>query len=264
MHFAFNSSEISANEQARLDSFIQSTPKLALAISGNTDSKGSDSYNEALSKKRADAVKNYLLADAWPENLLRNENAFGETHLLADDETDEVIAAANRRVEIVWEIKDDWPMIDNKADTVSKKSIPEKKFIDQLIADSSVKKGDVLILKNINFVGGMHRILPSSEPQLQSLLKALQDNPKLRISIEGHICCLPDKFSDGTDFETHTDDLSVQRAKAVALYLANAGINKKRIGYRGFGHSEPLFPFPENNDDERTANRRVEIRILDK
>jgi flagellar motor protein MotB len=34
------------------------------------------------------------------------------------------------------------------------------------------------------------------------------------------------------------------------------------MSYRGFGVTKPFYPIPENNDEERIANRRVEIKIV--
>ena len=91
----------------------------------------------------------------------------------------------------------------------------------------------------------------------------MKENRKLKISVEGHICCLSGPI-DGLDFDTNTEDLSYQRAKAIAEYLSYMGIDKRRIQFRGFGHSAPLYPYPEKSPEEQTANRRVEIRVLEK
>ena len=230
-------------------------------ISGHTDSRGSDALNKALSRRRIESVRKYLMADGFSENLVNNEKAFGETMPVVNDEGNEEKGAANRRVEIVWQTVP----ASRVTDTAEAKAgaVPEQKFIQELIEDPAIKKGATLTLNNLYFIGGRHRILPSSLPQLQSLLSAMKNNPKLKISIEGHICCLPDE-TDGLDFDTQTEDLSYQRAKAVYEYLVYSGIAEKRVKFKGLGHSRPLYPFPEKNEDEKIANRRVEVRILDK
>jgi outer membrane protein OmpA-like peptidoglycan-associated protein len=115
----------------------------------------------------------------------------------------------------------------------------------------------------MEFVGGRHKILESSLPQLKDLLSALKNNPALKISIEGHVCCLTND-SDGLDFDTNKQNLSYARAKAIFEYLTYSGISAKRMSYKGFGHSKPIFQYPEKSEEEKTTNRRVEIRILDK
>ena len=64
--FAFNKAELTPAAKARLDSDIvaklASCAKLeAVIIEGHTDRLGSQSYNQKLSEKRADAVKAYLV-----------------------------------------------------------------------------------------------------------------------------------------------------------------------------------------------------------
>ena len=109
----------------------------------------------------------------------------------------------------------------------------------------------------------MHQVLMNSIPILQDLLNALKRNPKLSVSIHGHICCMNGNI-DGVDLETHTNDLSVQRSKAIYEYLIKNGIDAKRLSYQGLGHSTPIYPFPETSEEQQRLNRRVEIRVVGK
>jgi outer membrane protein OmpA-like peptidoglycan-associated protein len=135
--------------------------------------------------------------------------------------------------------------------------------IKQQLGDDKVKTGDNIVLHNILFVGSMHQFLKSSAQPLMDLLEAMQTYPKLVIRVEGHICCQPGD-GDGLDMETGMENLSEERGKAVMDYLIRNGIAPNRISYKGFGHSRPLYPFPEKTEAEQTANRRVEIKILSK
>ena len=63
--FNFNQSTLSAAARASLDSLatqVQSDKRFLIAVEGYTDSTGDKAYNEALSRKRADAVVEYLVA----------------------------------------------------------------------------------------------------------------------------------------------------------------------------------------------------------
>ena len=51
------------------------------------------------------------------------------------------------------------------------------------------KKGDKLLLKNLNFYGGTATVTTESKPLLEELVQILKDNPNLKIDIQGHICC---------------------------------------------------------------------------
>jgi OOP family OmpA-OmpF porin len=65
---------------------------------GHTDSVGSDSYNQALSVRRAEAVKAYLISKGIEKNRVYTEGK-GEKQPVADNKTAEG-RAKNRRVEI--------------------------------------------------------------------------------------------------------------------------------------------------------------------
>lgn len=69
-----------------------------LEIEGHTDNIGSDSYNEALGAKRAEAVRNYLASQGIPLHAM-NVISLGESKPVADNKTQEG-RAKNRRVVI--------------------------------------------------------------------------------------------------------------------------------------------------------------------
>jgi outer membrane protein OmpA-like peptidoglycan-associated protein len=58
-------------------------------------------------------------------------------------------------------------------------------------------------------------------------------------------------------------NLSLGRAKTVYDYLIEHGMDAKRLIFKGYGNSVMLFPIPFS-DAEHAANRRVEIRVLEK
>lgn len=260
IHFDFDKAEINANASSELLHFIETNKSAnnTIELYGHTDSKGSSAYNFALSQRRINAVKEYLIKNGFSKNLIQKEDAFGKTKLLLIDDADETKGEINRRVEIIF--------TPNSSSTEKKEIIEKEKperTIKEIIEDTATKKGSTIIFKNMQFEGGRHKILQNSLQQLAELLSALKANPKLKISIEGHICCLQGN-TDGLDFETNTPDLSMRRAKAIYEYLVYAGINANRLQYKGLGHSVPLIPYPEKDEDEKTINRRVEIKIMDK
>ena len=93
----------------------------------------------------------------------------------------------------------------------------------------------------------------ASRPKMFELLSVLRLNPKLKIEIQGNLCCQPvDRLN-----------LSTERAKAIYNFLVYYKVDKNRLSYKGFGSSNPIFALPEKSEEERAANRRVEILILD-
>jgi flagellar motor protein MotB len=99
-------------------------------------------------------------------------------------------------------------------------------------------------------------------PVLEKLLSTMQANPNLKVEIQGHVCCM-DGEDDGFDYDSNDQHLSVNRARAVYDYLVEHGIEKKRLSYKGFGHSRPKIKV-ENTPEEEQVNRRVEIFVIEK
>ena len=75
-------------------------PDCHIGIEGHTDSFGGDQMNLELSQKRADAVRNYILANMnWAPDKI-TAHGFGETKPIANNETKEG-RAKNRRIDIL-------------------------------------------------------------------------------------------------------------------------------------------------------------------
>ena len=73
-------------------------PDSLIDVYGHTDSTGSDSYNMALSERRASAVANYLVMQGVAASRIRSQG-LGETMPVASNDTEQG-RALNRRVEI--------------------------------------------------------------------------------------------------------------------------------------------------------------------
>ncbi len=76
---------------------LKEHPEMKVEIQGHTDSKGSDTYNQKLSEKRAKTVSDYLIEEGIdPERLITV--GYGEEKPIADNSTDQG-RAFNRRIE---------------------------------------------------------------------------------------------------------------------------------------------------------------------
>lgn len=253
VYFDFNKYNLTETSLSKVDSFLlaekQKGSVIIIQLDGHCDAIGSDQYNNKLSKKRVAAVKKYFLQNGTDPRNIGDETGHGEKEPLNENKTEEE-RQLNRRVEISFY-------------EIVRTNPPGSESLIKILGDSTTTSGTNIILRNINFVGGMHQFLPESGPMLIELLEALKTFPKLVIRVEGHICCQPGS-NDGTDLETGLENLSEARAKAVMDYLLANGIDSKRISYKGFGHSSPIYLFPEQSEFEKTQNRRVEIKIISK
>jgi outer membrane protein OmpA-like peptidoglycan-associated protein len=84
---------------AKLSGIVLNYPSLRLAIEGHTDSTGSAEFNQTLSEKRADAVRDYLVSQGLDAAKLSSQG-MGMNDPVADNDTAEG-RQKNRRVEIV-------------------------------------------------------------------------------------------------------------------------------------------------------------------
>ncbi len=100
--FNVNESVVSPGARNTLDriaDFLRENPDRNVSVEGHTDSSGSDTYNLALSQRRADAVGNYLISRGIAGTRVA-ARGFGESVPVASNDN----AAGrqqNRRVEVV-------------------------------------------------------------------------------------------------------------------------------------------------------------------
>lgn len=114
--------------------------------------------------------------------------------------------------------------------------------------------GKTIRLKNIYFDTDKADLLPRSNVELNKLFKILIDNPTLEIEIIGHT----DNIG-GVDYNL---TLSRRRAEMVMTYLVSNGIDARRLRTNGFGSGQPIAP--NDTEERRQINRRVECKILKK
>jgi outer membrane protein OmpA-like peptidoglycan-associated protein len=102
--FEFDKAELRPEGQRELDEITSEYRRGAdgsgLRIQGHADSRGSEPYNQELSRKRAQAVKNYLIGKGVPEAALDVE-AYGEHRPAIPGADTEREHQQNRRVEFV-------------------------------------------------------------------------------------------------------------------------------------------------------------------
>ena len=99
--FDFDKAVLKPESQAKLTDLVDKTKAVNLEVIiavGHTDAVGSDGYNQKLSIRRADAVKNFLVGKGIEKNRIYTEGK-GEKQPVADNKTAEG-RSKNRRVEV--------------------------------------------------------------------------------------------------------------------------------------------------------------------
>ena len=237
IYFDFDKSELNETAIKKINSWIaEGKDYEVVKLYGFCDSKGTNSYNDTLALKRVDEVYKTLLQGKILVKKDIEIRGFGE------DFEQSKVQGENRRVTIIYQEKKQNVTVEKKVEEVFKDKV------------KASQKGDIIKLPNFYFYNNSAKIVPKSEPILYELLCVMNDNPKLKIEIQGHICC---------KLVGQEDPVSEARAKTVYNYLIRNKIDRKRMSYKGYGVSRPIYPIPEKNSLEEDENRRVEIMIVE-
>ena len=115
-----------------------------------------------------------------------------------------------------------------------------------------IEAGQRMTLNSVFFEQSKFDILPNSYPELDRIVVVMKENPTMEIMLEGHT----DNQGDWNANLT----LSKQRVDEVKKYLANKGVDMKRIQTQGYGSTRPVAS--NNSEEKRKFNRRVEFMIV--
>lgn len=234
VYFDFDRYELNDDTRKTLNSWIAENDHIEVAkLYGFCDWKGSNRYNDSLSVQRVRTVLDYLTSHNIKVAQGYEIKGFGE------DFNQSKIQAENRKVIIVYDINKPEP------------KTSEPPGLQQRLKATAT--GNTIRLDRIEFFNMSARIVPQSKAVLYELLCAMQDNPNLKIEIQGHICC---------QLNGDLNNISTRRAQAVYNYLVQNKINRKRLSYKGYGVTRPIHPIPEQSVAEENENRRVEVLVV--
>jgi outer membrane protein OmpA-like peptidoglycan-associated protein len=113
-------------------------------------------------------------------------------------------------------------------------------------------KQTMIRLSNTLFEFDKFNLTPEAVTELNKVLKWLNDNPALKVEIEGH--------TDSRGTAEYNQKLSEDRAKSVYNYFVEHGVSASRLSYRGYGLTRPIAT--NATDEGRQQNRRVELQII--
>ena len=115
-----------------------------------------------------------------------------------------------------------------------------------------IEIGQVVRLNNVFFDFDKWDLRPESYVELDRVVKLLNENPTIEIEMSAH--------TDSYGSDEYNFKLSDNRAKSVRDYIISKGIAEKRIISQGYGETKPVAP--NDTDENRQLNRRVEFKIL--
>ncbi len=115
-----------------------------------------------------------------------------------------------------------------------------------------IEIGAIVRLNNVFFDFDKWNLRPESFIELDRVVKLLSENSAIEIEMSAH--------TDSKGADDYNLRLSDNRAKSVMDYILSKGIDPKRIVSKGYGETKPVAP--NDTDENRQLNRRVEFTIL--
>jgi outer membrane protein OmpA-like peptidoglycan-associated protein len=100
--FDFDKSAIRSNETTKvadIAGYVQQNPSTMVGIDGYADPRGTDKYNQALSERRVNTIRDALMSAGVTRDKIQT-GAFGEMRLKCQEAT-EVCWQSDRRVEVL-------------------------------------------------------------------------------------------------------------------------------------------------------------------
>lgn len=208
---------------------------------------------------RFGGIQRNKITYTWVEDVIKRK---GSTIMFMNEEGNELIG--------IWCYDNNWneygfwilnrakgiPLTPYVADIESSQlDIKEIKTETSVVKEieNELKSQKKIVVYGINFSFNSAEILSESHVVLRQILAVLENNPNMKIRIEGH--------TDDIGSDDYNNRLSLQRAKSVKKFFENAGINSARLQAEGKGETKPVA----SNDSEmgRSLNRRVEIHLVE-
>ena len=116
-----------------------------------------------------------------------------------------------------------------------------------IIEDQSLNLNDIL------FESNSAQLSEVSFQELARVIDVMLKNPTMRVEISAH--------TDDVGSELYNQALSQRRANSVVDYLSANNVPQNRFEAIGYGEARPIVP--NDTDDNRAKNRRVELKVLE-
>jgi outer membrane protein OmpA-like peptidoglycan-associated protein len=141
--------------------------------------------------------------------------------------------------------------------TASNYSREKNLFVKLEICAEKADCGKGLGLKNILFDLDKYAIKDIAKPELNRLVRFMQDNPEIKVEVGSHTDC--------RSSATYNQKLSQNRANASVDYVVSQGISRDRITGKGYGESKLLNECADGvncSEDKHSINRRTEMKVI--
>lgn len=208
---------------------------------------------DAKTKKEIPTAQIDLIDIASAKQETNTTNAFGKTIFMLDEEIEYRIKASKKLTgdEVYLAVSKEFNTYDVESPANLYTTIELRK----------VNKNAEIKIDNIYYDLGKYFIRKDAEPELNKLIKILNDNPGMDIELSSHTDCRGSKKSNAK--------LSAQRAEAAVNYLIKNGISYRRLTATGYGETKILNGCEcegaiksDCSESQHQANRRTVFSIL--
>ena len=144
----------------------------------------------------------------------------------------------------------------SRTDKISTKGL---KYSEDFYADFEVEPIVIdkpIVLENIYYDFDKWNIREDAAIELDKLVKLLKDNPTIDIEMGSH--------TDTRGSDKYNQRLSERRAFSAVQYLVYAGIDPKRLTWKGYGETilrNECFNDVQCSEEEHQLNRRTEFKV---
>ena len=156
--------------------------------------------------------------------------------------------------EVVGHKGNTWVYVLSRTELYEQKIVTVKEMVQEVKADAAgleneIEKTGQVAVYGIHFDTGKASLKPDSDTVLSEIVKMMQQNPGLKLKIEGH--------TDNLGTAASNQVLSQKRSESVVAWLAAHGVDASRLTATGRGQTVPIGD--NSTDDGRAKNRRVEL-----
>ncbi len=250
VYYNLDESAIRKDAESALDrvaELLRTYSFLNIVVRSHTDERASDEYNEKLSEKRADAVREYLGQYGIASSRIEAE-WLGETELTADCgegvPCTEDRHQLNRRTELLLLA---FPEVGKSY------QVPlELQELDLCDASNMQLPAE---LPTIYFGFDEADLTLADKMALERVALMLRNMVQRRLAITGH--------TDSRGSASYNEELSKRRALVVKNYLEGKGIASDRLVYEFFGKTKPVNDCDEVpcTEEMHRQNRRTELHV---
>jgi outer membrane protein OmpA-like peptidoglycan-associated protein len=115
-----------------------------------------------------------------------------------------------------------------------------------------LEKEAKLTLRDINFESNDSKLSDVSFTELRRVVQLMNENPSLKVEVAAH--------TDDVGSDQYNLTLSQKRAKSVVDFLLENKVSPERFVAKGYGESQSKVP--NDSEQNKAVNRRVELKIL--